>query len=76
MQWFGILGPAATPRDSVTRVHREIVHVMQEEDTRKRFAADGAQPLYSKSPDEFAAFMRTEVTKWAKVVKSAKIEQP
>ena len=75
VQWFGILGPAGTPREIVTRLHRELVQVMQDPEIRKRFAADGADPVYSRTPEEFAALIRTEVVKWAKVVKSAKIEQ-
>ena len=75
VQWFGILGPAGLPRDIVNRVHRELVQVMQDAEVRKRFASDGADPVYSKTPDEFAAVIRTEVAKWAKVVKTAKIEQ-
>jgi tripartite-type tricarboxylate transporter receptor subunit TctC len=48
---------------------------MQDDDIRKRFAADGAEPVYSKTPDEFAALIKAEVAKWAKVVKAAKVEQ-
>lgn len=47
---------------------------MQDEDIRKRFAADGAEAVFSKTPEEFAALIRTEVAKWAKVVKAAGIE--
>jgi tripartite-type tricarboxylate transporter receptor subunit TctC len=75
VQWFGILGPAGLPRDIVMRVHRELVQVMQDAEVRKRFASDGADPVYSKTPEEFAALIRNEVAKWAKVVKTAKIEQ-
>jgi tripartite-type tricarboxylate transporter receptor subunit TctC len=74
VQWFGILAPAGTPRDIVTRLHRDIVKVMQEEDTRKRFVADGGEPTYSKTPEEFSGLLRTEMVKWAKVAKAAKIE--
>ena len=75
VQWFGIVVPAATPREIVSRLHREMVHVMQDPDTRKRFSADGAEPAYSRTPEDFAALIRAEVVKWAKVVKSAHIEQ-
>lgn len=75
VQWFGILAPAGTSREIVSRIHRELVQVMQDEDTKKRFAADGANPAFSKTPEEFAAFMRSELAKWAKVVKGANIEQ-
>lgn len=74
VQWFGILGPAGTPREIVNRVHRELVQVMQDPEVTKRFAADGADPVYSKTPEEFASLIRAEVAKWAKVVKSAQIE--
>src|SRR5688572_3640339 len=75
VQWFGILAPAGTPREIVTRLHRDLVLVMQDDETKKRFAADGADPAFSRSPEEFAAFMRAELAKWAKVVKAANIEQ-
>jgi len=75
VQWFGMLAPAGTPREIVTRLHRELVQVMQDDDLKKRFAADGAEPVYSKTPEEFAAVIKAEVAKWAKVVKAAKIEQ-
>jgi tripartite-type tricarboxylate transporter receptor subunit TctC len=74
-QWFGVLAPAGTPRDIVNRVHRELVLVLQEDDTRKRFVADGGEPAYSRTPEEFAALVRAEVAKWAQVVRSAGIEQ-
>jgi len=75
VQWFGLLAPAGTPREIVTRLHRDLIQVMQDEDIRKRFAADGAEPVYSKTPEEFAAVIKAEVTKWAKVVKAANVEQ-
>ena len=75
VQWFGILAPAATPREIVNRIHRELTQVMQDPEIRKRFVTDGADPMYSKTPEEFAALIRAEVAKWAKVVKSANIEQ-
>ena len=61
-------------RALVARLHREIQQVMQDAEVRKRFAADGADPTYSKTPDDFAALIRSEVVKWAKVVKNARIE--
>jgi tripartite-type tricarboxylate transporter receptor subunit TctC len=73
-QWFGILAPAGTPQDIVARLHRELAQVLQEEDTRAHFIKGGGEPAFSRSPEEFAAFVRAEVAKWAKVVKAAKIE--
>jgi len=75
VQWFGILAPAGTPREIVTRIHRDLGQVMQDEETKKRFAADGADAVFSRTPEEFGEFMRAELAKWAKVVKGANIEQ-
>jgi tripartite-type tricarboxylate transporter receptor subunit TctC len=74
VQWFGILAPAGTPRDIVDRLHRDLLQVMQEEETRKRFRADGADPTFSRTPEDFAVLIRSEIARWAKVAKSAKIE--
>jgi tripartite-type tricarboxylate transporter receptor subunit TctC len=73
VQWFGILAPAATPRAVIDRVHREAVKVLQSADIRERLKADGADPVAS-SPEEFAAFLRSETAKWAKVVKAVGIQ--
>lgn len=72
VQWFGVLAPAGTPREIVTRVHGEIVRVLRGADVRERFSGDGAEPVGS-SPEEFAAFIRAETAKWAKVVREAGI---
>jgi tripartite-type tricarboxylate transporter receptor subunit TctC len=73
VQWFGLLAPAATPREIVSRLHGETVRALQAGDVRSRLSADGADPVGS-TPEEFAAFIRSETTKWAKVVKEAGIQ--
>jgi tripartite-type tricarboxylate transporter receptor subunit TctC len=73
VQWFGILAPAGTPRPIVTRLHRDITRVVQEQEIQSRFSADGAEAHWSESPEQFAEFMRAETAKWAKVVEQAKI---
>ena len=73
VQWFGVLAPAATPRPIVVRLHGEIVRVLQAAEVRDRLSADGADPVGS-TPEEFAAFLRAETAKWAKVVKDAGIQ--
>lgn len=73
-QWFGLLAPAGTPEDIVTRLHGAVLQVLQEASVRQRFQSDGAEPAPSKSPDEFRQFMRAEARKWSKVVKDAKIQ--
>jgi tripartite-type tricarboxylate transporter receptor subunit TctC len=75
VQWFGILAPAGTPRQIVTRLHRDITRVLQEPEIQKRFLADGAEAHWSDSPQNFARFMRAETAKWAKVVQDAGIQK-
>jgi tripartite-type tricarboxylate transporter receptor subunit TctC len=72
VQWFGVAAPAGTPREIIGRLHGEIVHLLQSAEVRARLSGDGADPVGS-SPDEFAAFLRAETVKWAKVVRDAGI---
>lgn len=72
-QWFGILAPAGTPRAIVDRLHRETVRALKEPEVRNRLVADGSDPVGS-TPEEFAAYLRSETVKWAKVVKDVGIQ--
>ena len=74
VQWYGVLAPAQTPKEIVTRLHRELVAVLQSSDVKERFAADGGDPG-GNTPEEFARYLRNETEKWAKVVKAAGIKQ-
>lgn len=74
VQWFAMLAPAGTPREIVTRLHRDVAQVVQDEDIRGRLGADGGEATFSKTPEELAALMRAELAKWAKTAKAAKIE--
>jgi tripartite-type tricarboxylate transporter receptor subunit TctC len=71
--WFGILAPAATPREIVARVSGDVAAVVQAADVRERFAAAGAEPIAS-TPEAFAETIQTEMAKWARVVKAAGIK--
>jgi tripartite-type tricarboxylate transporter receptor subunit TctC len=72
--WYGLVVPAATPAPVVKMLHAEIVRVMERADVKERWLAWGADPAYSKSPDEFAALMRSEVAKWAKLIDQGRIK--
>ena len=74
VQWFGLLAPAGTPRDIINRLHSAVVQTLTDPVLSKRFVSDGADPRPSKSPEEFAAFMRAEHKKWGQVVRSAGIK--
>lgn len=66
-QWNGVLAPARTPRPIVERLNQEIVKVLRQPDLAKGFAADGAEAVGS-SPQQFAAHIKAEHDKWAKVI--------
>ncbi len=70
--WFGVLAPAATPKDIVARLNSEMVKVIQSADFRKRMAEIGAEPI-GNSSEQMAAQIRSETEKFAKLVKDAKV---
>jgi tripartite-type tricarboxylate transporter receptor subunit TctC len=70
--WYGVVAPAATPRDIITKLNHEIVAILKQRDLHDRLAADGAEPLGS-SPDEFGRHLKAEIAKWARVVAAAKL---
>jgi tripartite-type tricarboxylate transporter receptor subunit TctC len=68
--WFGLVSPAAVPRDIVNKLNAEVVRIVGLEDVKRNLASQGAYPLVM-TPDEFGAFMKSETAKWAKVVKAS-----
>ncbi len=68
--WFGVLAPAGTPKPVVAALQREIAGILKQPEVRTRLAAQGAEPVGS-TPEEFDAFIKAEIGKWAKVVKAA-----
>src|SRR3954464_3971320 len=65
--WYGLLAPAGTPQATVNRLNSEIVKVVQLPEVRERWAALGAEPL-TNTPEQFAEFLKSDLSKWAKVV--------
>lgn len=66
--WWGVLGPAGMPRETVTRLHSEIVKIMASAEARERVGSLGAD-IRTSTPEQFAAYLRTEHTKWAELIK-------
>ena len=64
--------PAKTARPIVDKLNREVVAIMRLPELRERLAADGAEAV-GNSPEEFAAFIKRELARWAAVIKSAGI---
>jgi tripartite-type tricarboxylate transporter receptor subunit TctC len=70
--WFGVLAPAATPKDIVARLNTEMVKVIQSPEFRKRMDEIGAEPI-GNSADQMAQQIKGETEKFAKLVKDAKV---
>jgi tripartite-type tricarboxylate transporter receptor subunit TctC len=70
VSWFALFAPAGTPRPLVDRLQAEVKKILTAPDIAKRLAEIGLDPVAS-TPDELAAFQRSEIAKWAKVVKDS-----
>ena len=68
--WWGLVAPAATPREVITRLNQAFVTALQAPETKTRFANLLAEPV-GNSPEEFATFMKAELSKYEKVVKAS-----
>ena len=71
--WFGLFGPAATPKDVVARVSADTAAALKAPDLRERFAAVGAEPVGS-TPEQFAERVRADTVRWAEIIKAANIK--
>ena len=66
--WFGIIAPAGTPKEIISRLNNEIQTIMRMPDVRERLVTGGIVPA-TNTPEEFAAFIRAEIANWAELVK-------
>ncbi|HWP90191.1 MAG TPA: tripartite tricarboxylate transporter substrate-binding protein, partial [Burkholderiales bacterium] len=69
--WYGVLAPAGTPREIITRLHADITRALALGEMVQSLNAFGLEPATSNSPEEFTAFLQAEISKWAKVVKAS-----
>ena len=70
--WYGLFAPAGTPPATIARLNAEVVKALGRPEVKERLVGLGAEPG-GTTPEEFSAFIRSEVDKWAKVVREAKI---
>jgi tripartite-type tricarboxylate transporter receptor subunit TctC len=68
--WYGVLAPAGTPREIVTRLNGEVVRALQQPDYRKLLVGNTIEPIGS-SPEQLGQYVRSELAKWGKVIKAA-----
>jgi tripartite-type tricarboxylate transporter receptor subunit TctC len=71
--WWGLSAPAKTPRPILARLHKETVAALNSPDVRGRLEALGAE-IIASSPEQYARFIRSDIAKWAKVIKAAGIK--
>ena len=71
--WFGLVAPAATPKDVIAKLSAETARILQLPDVKSRLTELGAEPIGS-TPAQFDAHMKAEIAKWAKVIKDANVE--
>ncbi|MFM9882325.1 MAG: Bug family tripartite tricarboxylate transporter substrate binding protein [Burkholderiales bacterium] len=68
--WMGLFAPGATPRPVIARLHAEIVKTLESKDVKEKLE-NGGNEIRTTSPEEFGAFIKADIARWAKVVKEA-----
>ena len=71
--WFGLVAPAKTPRDIVEKLSAETARILKLPDVKQKLMEQSAEPV-GNTPQQFDAFIKSEIAKWAKVIKDAKVE--
>lgn len=72
--WYGLCAPAAVPKPILAKLNADLHQALNASDTQRRLIEQGIDPAPS-TPEQFAAFIRSETEKWAKVVKEAGVPQ-
>lgn len=68
--WYGLMVPAGTPKEIIARLHAAAANALGQPEVKKRFATTDLEPVGS-TPEQFGALVRSEVAKWAKVIKES-----
>ncbi|HEV7803800.1 MAG TPA: tripartite tricarboxylate transporter substrate-binding protein, partial [Burkholderiales bacterium] len=71
--WFGLLAPAGTPKPIITRLNTEAVKVLSRADVKSTLAAQGLEAMPG-SPEQFGAYIKTEIARFTKIAKAAGIK--
>ena len=71
--WYGVLAPARTPAGVITKLNAAVINALKAPEVREQMARQGLEPIGS-TPAEFAAHLKREVARWARVVKEAGIK--
>ena len=71
--WFGLLVPAGTPREIITRLHADTAKAVRQPDVQKQLAGQGATTI-GNTPEQFAAYIKSESAKWSKVLAASGVK--
>jgi len=71
--WFGLLIPAQTPNEIVQRINVEVMKIVRSQELVDKFVAMGVNPVQVNTPEQFAAFLKGDIARWAKVIKDANV---
>ena len=66
--WFGIVAPAGTPAEIIAKLNKELVAVMHLPYVEEQLRRQGIEPM-TGTPEEFAAFLRSDIKKWGELVR-------
>ena len=72
LQWYGLMLPARTPKPVLTLLYKELMSILQEPPVRTRLTEEGGE-IVASNPEQFAAYIKAETAKWARVIKAANI---
>ncbi len=68
--WYGVMMPVGVPKDILTKLHTEIVRILRMPDVQQRFQGEGGD-VAPNTPEQFAAFIKSEIAKWSTAVKES-----
>lgn len=71
--WFGVLAPARTPQEIISRLNSELVNIARRPEFMQRLVSEGSEVVGS-SPEQFGDYIKTETARWAKIIKAANIK--
>jgi tripartite-type tricarboxylate transporter receptor subunit TctC len=73
VNWYGVLVPAATPREIVARLNEGLVRALSDPSVREKLSARGADPV-GNTPEQFGAYLRGDLARWAKLARTTNIK--
>jgi len=73
--WFALVAPAGTPREIVDRINSEVTRIVAQSEVQQRFA-DLGMTISASTPDALDGYVKSEIAKWAKVIKGANVQAP